>query len=82
MGYVEIEADAKAVVMRTVRKEMTMATSTETTKDAVEYEWHSTPQLWSAVRPGYDGAPDSGCLIGFGRTQEAAATDLREQEDS
>lgn len=46
-----------------------------------EYEWHSTPQLWSAVRPGYDGAPDSGCKMGFGKTPLEAEADLIEQEN-
>ena len=50
-------------------------------KDAFEYEFHSTPQLWSAVRPGYDGAPDSGCKMGFGKTPMEAEADLIEQED-
>lgn len=50
-------------------------------KDAFEYQWHSTPQLWSAVRPGYDGAPDSGCKQGFGKTPMEAEANLIEQED-
>lgn len=50
-------------------------------KDAFEYEWHSTPQLWSAVRPGYDGAPDSGCKQGFGKTPMEAEADLIGQEE-
>lgn len=49
--------------------------------DAFEYEWHSTPGLWSAVRPGYDGAPDSGCKRGFGKTPLEAEADLIEQEE-
>lgn len=37
---------------------------------------------WSAVREGYDGAPDSKCLVGRGPTAQAAINDLLEQEDS
>lgn len=37
---------------------------------------------WSAVREGYDGAPDSHCLIGRGATEAAAIADLVEQEDA
>jgi hypothetical protein len=48
--------------------------------DACEYEWHSTPQLWSAVRPGYDGAPDANCPIGYGKTPMEAEADLIQQE--
>jgi hypothetical protein len=50
--------------------------------DVIEYSWHSTPQLWCATRPGYDGAPDANCPIGFGKTEEEAAADLIEMEDS
>jgi hypothetical protein len=56
--------------------------STDGMKNAFEYEWHSTPQLWSAVRPGYDGAPDSGCKSGFGKTPMEAEADLIEQEEN
>lgn len=54
--------------------------SPATKSEAFEYEWHSTPQLWSAARPGYDGAPDGGCKQGFGKTQMEAEQDLIEQE--
>lgn len=35
---------------------------------------------WSAVRDGYDGAPDSHCLVGRGPTEQAAIDDLLQQE--
>lgn len=56
-------------------------TSTNGT-DGFEYQWHSTPQLWSAVRPGYDGAPDAHCPIGFGKTKAEAEQDLIDMEDA
>lgn len=37
---------------------------------------------WSAVREGYDGAPDSHCIIGRGPTEQAAIDDLIEQENA
>lgn len=46
------------------------------------HEWHSTPQLWSAVFDGYDGAPDSKHPMGFGKTKEEAADDLIEKADA
>jgi hypothetical protein len=46
----------------------------------ITFEWHSTPALWVATRPDYDGAPDSHCPIGVGRTKTEAAADLLEQE--
>jgi hypothetical protein len=49
--------------------------------EAFEYQWHSTPALWSAVRPGYDGAPDAHCKIGYGKTPMEAEADLIAQED-
>lgn len=51
--------------------------------DDITYSWQSTPGLWAATRPDYDGAIDSKTryLIGFGRTKEEAAEDLRELED-
>lgn len=50
-------------------------------EDPIEYSWHSTPQLWCAHRKNYDGAPDSHCPIGFGKTKEAAAAELLEWEE-
>ena len=50
-------------------------------EEPIEYEWHSTPHQWAAYRHGYDGAEDSRCKIGFGKTKEAAAADLIEQEN-
>lgn len=47
----------------------------------IDFSWQSTPQLWAAMRKDYDGAIDSKCPIGFGRTKEEAAADLIEQED-
>lgn len=47
-----------------------------------EFEWQSTPALWAAFRPGYDGAPDSGCKVGLGKTKHEAAADLIEQEEA
>lgn len=50
------------------------------TNDPIEYSWHSTPALWCATRRSYDGAPDSHCPIGFGKTKEEAAAELVEME--
>lgn len=36
---------------------------------------------WSAVREGYDGAPDSNHPIGIGRTKEDAVKNLLESEE-
>lgn len=36
---------------------------------------------YCAVREGYDGAPDSHCPIGIGRTKAEAVADLVEQEE-
>ena len=36
---------------------------------------------WAAYRDGYDGAPDSHCLVGRGPTEKAAIADLIELED-
>lgn len=47
----------------------------------IEYHWQSTPQLWMAIREGYDGAIDSKYPQGFGRTKEEAAADLIEKEE-
>lgn len=35
---------------------------------------------WAAYRYGYDGAPDSHCLVGRGPSEWAAIKDLLEQE--
>ena len=47
---------------------------------SIEYSWQSTPQLWAAMRPDYDGAIDAKHPIGFGKTKEEAAADLLEHE--
>lgn len=51
--------------------------------DTINYEWHSTPQLWVAVRDGYCGCNDCAGKVpmGFGKTKEDAAANLIEQED-
>lgn len=59
----------------------TRCTDTAKKAEAFEYQWHSTPALWSAVRPSYDGAPDSHCKIGYGKTHLEAEADLIEQEN-
>jgi hypothetical protein len=46
----------------------------------IEFEWLSTPALWAAYREGYDGAPDSHCKVGYGKTKYLAVVDLIEQE--
>jgi hypothetical protein len=51
--------------------------------DPIEFSWQSTPQLWTATRESYCGCGE--CrrgAVGFGKTKEAAAADLIEQEDS
>ena len=48
--------------------------------ERINFVWHSTPGLWGATRPDYDGAPDSHHPQGFGKTKEEAAADLTEQE--
>lgn len=57
-------------------------TKRDATDGSMNFYWHSTPQFWCATRPDYDGAPDAGKAgrMGFGRTKEAAAADLLEQE--
>lgn len=47
----------------------------------VDFSWQSTPQLWAAMRPDYDGAIDSKYPIGFGKTKADAVAALIEQED-
>ena len=51
-------------------------------ENAIEFDWQSTPGLWMATRPDYDGAIDSKKrgLIGYGRTKEQAAADLLDLE--
>lgn len=47
----------------------------------IQLAFDSTPQLWSALRPNeYDGAPDGGGIIGWGKTPVIALADLLEQE--
>jgi hypothetical protein len=53
------------------------------TDDPIGYSWQSTPHLWCATRESYCGCGE--CrrgTTGFGKTKEAAAADLIEQEDS
>lgn len=59
----------------------TNSAMTETVRDDdMDFSWQSTPQLWAAMRKDYDGAIDSKCPIGFGKTKEEAAADLIERE--
>jgi hypothetical protein len=55
---------------------------TDKEEPLIEYSWQSTPALWAAMREGYDGAPDSGYKIGYGKTKEEAAAALIEAEAS
>lgn len=52
--------------------------------DPIELEWHSTPALWMAVRPGlcwcYECAGKH--PRGMGKTKEAATANLLEREES
>lgn len=48
----------------------------------ISVEFHSTPQLYSAVfSQEYDGAPDSHCPMGFGKDPAHAVADLIEQDE-
>lgn len=47
----------------------------------ISFEFHSTPQLWSAIfKDEYDGAPDSRSTMGFGKTKFEAVADLLEKD--
>jgi hypothetical protein len=47
----------------------------------ISFEWHSTPQLWSAIfKDEYDGAPDSRSPMGFGKTKAEAIADLLDKD--
>ena len=48
----------------------------------IELIWQSTPALWAAIfADSYDGAEDSHCPMGFGKTEDEAVADLIEMAD-
>lgn len=48
----------------------------------ISVEWHSTPRLFVAYfTQEYDGAIDSHHPVGFGKTEQEAVADLREQAE-
>jgi hypothetical protein len=51
--------------------------------EPIELHWQSTPALWAAYRKGQCFCEDcrGKVPVGFGKTKEAATTDLIEQED-
>jgi hypothetical protein len=46
----------------------------------IEYTWHSTPQLWIAMREGYCGCHECKPPFGMGKTKEEAKARLLEWE--
>jgi hypothetical protein len=52
-----------------------------TALDSIDLTWHSTPQLWVAMREGVCGCPECKPAYGMGKTQEAAVKALLECEE-
>lgn len=47
----------------------------------IDYTWHSTPQLWIAMRKGVCGCPECKPPFGMGKTKEEAEAQLLEWEE-